>query len=289
MFSGGRNPHHFHPSPKAPVNTEHVPNSSARPLTKRPRLASAGDSFEIAFEEFRSSIRNTHTLRAYSRAVTCFFRTMECQGIPCEAVDRRAIAAYLEDHPGSPATKRLILSALRTYFEVTRLLPHDPTEGIRCSRSLPKRKVASLSEQAEPLHWILVSLGTHPLRLIDLRDRVLILLLAHGLTAQEISRLNATDYHRVGESVTPYLHVGPPGRERELPLSDGTATALDAFLVAAGLAQQPGRALIRSIQGKSNQIGGRLAPGDIVRLVKKISTRAGHPMTCRILRSTSLS
>ena len=83
-----------------------------------PLVASAGEAAWFAWEEFfYGKLRNQHTRRAYRRAVEQFLGWCERRGLELHRIAPRDVGWYLDQHPGSPSTKKQQLAALRHFFD----------------------------------------------------------------------------------------------------------------------------------------------------------------------------
>jgi hypothetical protein len=66
-------------------------------------IAGAGARAEKRFWEFFTAhIRNPNTRSAYFRAVTAFLAWCEAHRLALEEIEPMMVAAYIEQHPGSP-------------------------------------------------------------------------------------------------------------------------------------------------------------------------------------------
>jgi len=74
----------------------------------------AGRTF---LEFFFAHIRNANTRRAYARAVGAFFAWCEARDLELSRIEPIAIAAYIEQHPGSKPTVKQHLAAIRMLFD----------------------------------------------------------------------------------------------------------------------------------------------------------------------------
>src|SRR5437773_2441953 len=82
-------------------------------------IARAGEKAAWRFIEFfTANIRNKNTRAAYAEAVRQFFSWCEAQGFRhLEQIQPVLIAAYIEQHPGSPPTVKQHLAAVRMLFD----------------------------------------------------------------------------------------------------------------------------------------------------------------------------
>ena len=82
-------------------------------------LRRAGANACFAADEFFSAqISNSHTRRAYGRAVSRFLAWCDEQGIELSQVTPGLAGRFIEEHPGEVVTKNQALAALRRFFDV---------------------------------------------------------------------------------------------------------------------------------------------------------------------------
>jgi site-specific recombinase XerC len=101
-------------------------------------VAVAGDRASLCFLEFfAANIRNLHTRRAYSRAVTEFMTWCEDNGVTSiTAVQPLHVSAWIEQQTRAHAapTVKLRLAALRHLFDwlvIGQVMPANPAGAVR--------------------------------------------------------------------------------------------------------------------------------------------------------------
>src|SRR5213594_2196022 len=99
-------------------------------------IARAGEKAAWRFIEFfTANIRNKNTRAAYAQAVREFFSWCEARGFhQLDHIQPVVIAAYIEQHPGSPPTVKQHLAAIRMLFDwlVTgQIVPVNPAGSLR--------------------------------------------------------------------------------------------------------------------------------------------------------------
>ena len=83
-----------------------------------PLIANAGQAAWFAWEEFfYGKLRNEHTRRAYRRAIEQFLGWCEGRGLELHRIAPRDVGWYLDEHTGSPSSKKQQLAALRHFFD----------------------------------------------------------------------------------------------------------------------------------------------------------------------------
>lgn len=172
---------------------------------------------------------------------------------PVARITRADVERWVSHQKVGPATLRLRLSTLHTFFEwctINGLVKRDPTLGVarprlphRLPRSIPAPDVERALDGAE-----------------DRRDLLMALLMCQeGLRACEVSRLQVGD---IDETDRLLLVHGKGGHERTLPISGETWDALIAYR-GAPPSHLPAGPLVRSYVDESaitaNYISRRVA------------------------------
>lgn len=81
-------------------------------------IAREGSSTTKRFLEFfTANIRNPNTRLSYARAVGQFLSWCETRGTSLHQIEPIIVAAYIEQHPGSPQTVKQHLAAIRMLFD----------------------------------------------------------------------------------------------------------------------------------------------------------------------------
>ncbi len=248
------------------------------------------------FDDFARSIggRSEATRRAYLSDLRGFAEWASRGGVEepgrVQRILLRRYLAYLATRRYARASVARKAAALRAYFSWCRrrgLVGVDPARGLSAPRSggrLPRvlshaeldRMLDSKSQGAP---------GENPTALaIELRDRaVLELLYAAGLRVAELCGLDRSGLDLRARIVTV---TGKGDKERQLPIHEAAAEALDAWL-------DRGRA--RLVKAESpreavflNRVGNRLGPRDVRRIIDRRSPVPTHPHALRHSFATHL-
>lgn len=143
-------------------------------------VSAAGVGADFAWGEFfEGQIRNRHTRRNYLHAVRTFLAWAERHGLALHEITPAALGRYLDDHRGSPPTKKLHLAGVRAFFDQL-VLRHvvilNPANSVRGPRyqtiegktpEIPKSHIRRLLE----------SIDTNTV--VGLRDKAIISLLVY--------------------------------------------------------------------------------------------------------------
>jgi site-specific recombinase XerD len=192
-------------------------------------VAHAGERASVRFlEVFVAQIRNSHTRRAYARAVSDLLAWCESVGVTSlSGVTPMHVAAYVEQlgRTHSKPTVKQHLAAIRMLFDwlVTgHIMESNPAHAVRGPKySVRKGKTSVLS--AEEMHELLAAIDTSSL--LGLRDRALIALMGYtfarvGVAMDEGRRLLRAETPRLGAAA----REGRQGYRASLPSQPGPVT-----------------------------------------------------------------
>lgn len=214
------------------------------------------------FEYFTVTIRNDHTRAGYFRACRVFFEWCENRSLTLETIEPVHVAAYIEsrvksDDPEWRLSKTSIkqhASALRkmfSYFVEKGVLTYNPAREVateKVSRTVGKTPAYETEDVAK----LFASFDTS--HLVGLRDRALTGVMAFGFSRiTAIVNLRVGDYIQQGRRAKISIH-GKGGRDVEIPVHHQLAEYLDAYIEAAGIADDKKGFLFRSAQGKTKRL-----------------------------------
>jgi site-specific recombinase XerD len=208
------------------------------------------------FGFFTVPTRNKNTRIAYHHAIGRFLDWCQRAGFQSlEDIEPNTVAAYIEQHPGSPPTVKQHMAAIRMFFSWL------TEKGILTMNSAREVKTTKFSrvegKTPAPPHQevqrLLDSIDvTH---LVGLRDRAFL-----GIMAYTFARIGAVvsltpqDYFQIGKrAVIRFREKG--GKEKEIPVHHKLEEYLDVYLEAAQLSEQPASLLFRSTRGRSRELG----------------------------------
>jgi len=102
--------------------------------------------------------------------------------------------------------------------------------------------------------------------------------------------MNVGDYYQQGKRCWIRLHE-KGGKEHAVPAHHKAEELLDAYLAAAGIADQPGTPLFRSIDTKRKLTENRLVPRDALAMIKRRARAAGlgARICCHTFRATGIT
>jgi len=230
-------------------------------------------------EYFAANIRNPNTRRAYFHAVQEFSAWCEAQKLT-EILDIEPlhVAAYVE-----VLVKRLAKSSVKQHLAAIRMLfdwlvvgqviatnPAAPVRGPRYTVKKGKTPVLAQDEARELLDSLNGS------TVVGLRDRALIatMIYTFGRVGAVIT-MRVEDYYSQGRRGWVRLHE-KGGKRHEMPCNHNLEAYLDAYIAAAGIAEDRKGYLFRSTRGRSRQLTTNpLAQADVYRMIRRKALAAG--------------
>ena len=281
-------------SDEQPKSLVRVSTSASAGLQLPVVIAQAGPQADKRLVEFfTANIRNPNTRAAYARAVGAFFVWLEERGLRLEDVEPIVVAAYVEElgHRMSAPTVKQSLAAIRMLFDwmvIGQVLPMNPASSVRGPKHVVMRgKTPVLT--ADQARQLLDSIDTSDV--IGLRDRALI-----GVMVYSFARVSATVGMRVGD----YFPTGKRwwfrlhekgGKHHEVPAHHNAEAYLDAYLEAAGIADDKKGPLFRTA-GRNRQLTRTaLTRVDVLRMVYRRARAAGlnTHVCCHTFRATGIT
>jgi site-specific recombinase XerD len=206
-----------------------------------------------------------------------------------------AIAAYIEELTGkrSAPTVKQHLASIRMLFDwlVTgQIIPTNPAASVRGPKHVVKKGKTPVLAAAEA-RQLLDSIDTSTL--LGLRDRALIALMCYSFArVSAAAGMNVEDYYQQGKRSWLRLHE-KGGKFHEVPAHHNAEEYLDAYVAAAGIADQSKTPLFRSAAGRNRPLSsGRMSRTDILRMVKSRGLRAGiaaERICCHTFRATGIT
>lgn len=224
-------------------------------------VADHGDHAARRFVEFfTATIRNPNTRGAYARAIRDFFAWCQPYQLALPDIEPVHVAAYIETLTAqrSAPTVKQHLAAIRMLFDwlVTgQVVKVNPASSVRGPKHVVKRgKTPVLSaEDARSLLNSIVPDETAA-RVIDLRDRALIALMAYSFARiSAVAGMRVEDYYQNGKRWYLRLHE-KGGKFHELPAHHNAEAYLDAYIQAAGIAEDRKSPLFRSVPARSGRV-----------------------------------
>lgn len=240
-------------------------------------VADAGDRAHRRFAEFfTANIRNRNTRAAYYQAVQRFLAWCEGRGLGLAEIEPVAVAAYIEQHPGSPATVKQHLAAIRMLMDwlvVGQVLPFNPATSVRGPKHVVRQGKTPVLTAAEA-RQLLDSIEGEGVK--GLRDRAMIGVMLYSLARiGAVVALNVQDYYHIGRrGHLRFREKG--GKHHEMPVHHTAEAYLDAYLEAAGIAEDKKGPLFRTFSGRGRGLSDRrILQRDALAMVKRRAEAAG--------------
>lgn len=243
-------------------------------------IARAGGKARKRFLEFfTATIRNENTRMAYARAVGSFFEW--CREFRLELIDIEPIhvAAYIEQHGGAPPTVKQHLAAIRMLFDwlvIGQVIAMNPASSVRGPKHVVKRGKTPVLD-AEQARQLLDSIDTE--KLSGLRDRALIAVMVFSFARVSAAvSLSVEDYYQEGKRWW-FRFREKGGKQHQVPAHHTAEAHLDAYLLAAGIAEEKKSPLFRSVTRHGQLSDRQMTRNDALRMVKRRAKKAGVPPT----------
>jgi integrase/recombinase XerD len=235
-----------------------------------------GDAAKRFLEFFTANIRNKNTRAAYAQAVGQFLRWCEARALTLRDIEPMTVAAYVESHRGSDPTRKQHLAAIKMLFDwlVTgQVIPANPASSVRGPKHVVRKgktPVLTNQEARQLLDSIDVS------HVVGLRDRALIAVMVYSFArVSAVVGMKVDDYYRNGKRWWLRLHE-KGGKFHEVPAHHNAEAYLDAYIEAAGIAENGKGPLFRSARGTTRTLTDRpLRRNNALDMVKRRAKDAG--------------
>ena len=254
-------------------------------------IEDAGDDARAAFMEFFiATIRNPNTRAAYARAVRDFFRWCQVRGVGLLDVEPIVVGAYIEEHPGAPATVKQHLAAIRMLFDFfvqRQVLRSNPASVVRGPKHVVKKgKTPVLSR--EDMQTLLDSIPTDSI--IGLRDRALIGTMLYSLArVGAVTKMKRADYQNRGKVDWLRLHE-KGGKFHEVPAHHLVQEWMDAYLDVGDVTEKTSP-LFQSVDRSGALTGRPFHRNDVKAMIVRRCQKAGLSghYTPHSLRATGIT
>ena len=280
----------------ADLPTKHEPSGLLVPH----HIAVLGDHATRRFIEFFARIGSDNTREAYRRATRRFFEWLESRDVPLKKLRHPVVAAYIhelrDEHGLSPSSVNQHLTALRGLFDdlvIGEVIPFNPTSSVKgpklergASESSRGGKSAALSR--EDARRMLDAIDVS--NVVGLRDRALIALMVFSVARISAAlAMNVCDYYRDGSRW--YVRLREKGGN-ERPAHRTLKEYLDAYIDAAGIAEDVSGPLFRTARGKTKQLTtNRVSRFDAHSMIRRRAKDAGitAPIGNHTFKATGLA
>jgi integrase/recombinase XerD len=256
-------------------------------------MAAGARTSERFIDFFTANIRNRNTRMAYAVAVRQFFNWCEQRGLHLEAIRPTTVAAYIEQlgaGMAKPSVKQH-LAAIRQLFDylVTGgILLSNPAGAVRGPKYVVKRgKTPVLS--ADQARQLLDSINVAELS--GLRDRALIGVMVYTFArVSAVTTMRVEDYFEHGKRAWLRLHE-KGGKRHEVPCHHNLTEYLDAWILAAKIADDKKGPLFRAIRKGNKLTVNSMAREEVLAMIKRRAAGAALPYStcCHTFRATGIT
>lgn len=259
-----------------------IPASPALTPSERFQLPTlieeAGEGAARRFIEFfTASIANRNTRMAYARAVRQFLSWCEVHGLSLHHIQPVHVAAYREQHTGSPATIKQHLAAIRMlfdYFVTGQVIPMNPAASVRGPKHVVESGKTPILD-AEEARALLDATDTAAIS--GLRDRAIIGVMLYSFArVSAVTGLLVGDYYPKGKRWMLRLHE-KGGKVKDLPVHHKAEAYLDEYLDAAGIRESRKTPLFRTLTRKRGLSERALHRNNVTAMIKRRAKAAGLP------------
>ena len=248
---------------------------------------------ERLVEFFTAQIRNANTRAAYATAVTRFFAWCDAHGLDLDQISPIAVATYLDalQETASAPTVKQHLAAIRHLFDylvVGQVVPANPASSVRGPTHVVRTGKTPVL-QPEEARGLLASLdGADP---AGLRDRALLAVMVYSFArVSAVVGMEVEDYYQQGKRWWLRLQE-KGGKHHAVPVHHKAEAYLDAYLDAAGIADETGAPLWRTLTRGRALSGRRMSRVDVFRMIKRRVQAAGlgAAANCHTFRATGIT
>jgi len=257
-------------------------------------FAAAGNRAAWRFVQFfTAEIRNANTRRAYARAVRQFSDWCVCHGVKLHRLNPVTIAAYVEDlgkrlAPPSVKQKLAAIRMLCDYLVLGHVLEMNPAAAVRGPKYvIRKGKTPVLT--AEEAHSLLWSFDNTTIS--GLRNRALVAVMVYSFArVGAVVQMNVEDYYAVGKRFWFRLHE-KGGKFHEVPVHHSAEAIVDAYVAAAGIADDRKGALFRTVDRRRRLTTRRIHANDVLRMIKRQARKVQltDRICCHTFRATGIT
>lgn len=272
------------------VTIDHADTGQVVPFVPRRKTPE-----EASEEFFTAKISNENTRESYIRDAKQFAGWCVSKKLTLEEIEPRHVAAYrdqLVKDGKRPATIKRQLSALRMLFShmvSTGAMPYNPAREVK-TQPIRRAEGKTPALDVAQMHQLFESFD--PEKLIDLRDRALIGVMAYTFSRVSAAcQLTGADYIDLGRRVVIRLKE-KGGVEREIPCHPVLAEYMDAWIKHAGLTGN-NVSLFQTFTGQAHDtLSGRaLSRDEALKMVKRRLARAdlSSLFSCHSFRATGIT
>ena len=264
------------------MTTENTSDTDAAPLAPRPAIQGPLATL-LEWQAMAEGAYAPNTLRAQKADGAIFQSYCEARGTAYLPADPMTIREFIEDRQREgkkPATIKRYVATIAQAHIAAGLLNPCSSEAVRLGLKKMGRETSARQDQAHPLSWkdIKEFIDSAGEGLRADRERALLCVAYETLARRsELVALDVRDldFHPdgTGQALIRRGKTDQSGEGRAAYLSRETCRWLKIWLERAGNAEG---AVFRRLIGR-NQVGGRLNPGSIAPIFKRVAQWIGMP------------
>ena len=258
-------------------------------------IADAGpNASERFFTFFTDTIRNPNTRAAYYRNARRFFHWCEGRRLALERIKSYHVSAYIEElgqSHSAPSVKQH-LATIRMLFDwliLGQVVEINPAAAVRGPKHVVKKGKTPILNAAMA-RQLLDGIGDGDL--VRLRDRAVISVCLFSFARIEAALgMDVGDYYPNGKWWWFRLRE-KGGKDHEMPAHHTAESYVDAYIQAAGIADQKRDPLFRSAVGKSKMLSDRrMTRHAALKMIQWRALEAGvnTPVCCHSFRATGIT
>lgn len=238
---------------------------------------------------FTDQIRNANTREAYLRNACRFFAWCDEHGLSLPEIESYHISAYIEELrlTASDATVKQHLASIKMLFDwlvIQQIVPRNPAAAVRGPKlTVHRGKTPVLDEVSarlffESFAWRAAE-QNRPLHVVELRDRAICAVMTYALPrVSSVCGMKVGDFYPNGRFWR-LRFTAKGGKFQDMPAHHKLVEYLDAYLAAAGIAEDRKGWLFRSVHGRSQELTQKpLLRQNVWGMVKRRARAAGIRM-----------
>ena len=219
--------------------------------------------------------------------MTRFFTWCDAHGLGLNQISPIAVATYidaLQETASAPTVKQHLATIrhLFDYWVVGQVVPANPASSVRGPTHVVRTGKTPVL-QPEEARGLLAS--------IDGPDRALLAVMVYSFArVSAVVRMDVEDYYQQGKRWWLRLHE-KGGKHHAVPVHHKAEAALDAYLDAAGIVDEKGAPLWRTMTRGRELSGRRMSRVDVFRMIKRRVKAAGlgAAANCHTFRATGIT